>query len=260
MIEATLRPVRRPSPLRLGWVGSALLRPKETFAHIAAETRAIWITPMILLSLTALMNVAATGWLKGIASASGEVRLPPDFQYYSPEQQAQIMQALQATSGPVFLYVFPALLALMTVWIGWLLMSGLVHLALTMVGGRGATATTLNLVAWAGLPLLFRDLVRVGAMLSTRQLLDHPGLSGFAPPGSGGAVLFLANVLMLLDAYLIWHLILMVIGARAAGEISTGKAFMGITLTTSLAIAFRAGLASAVAFLGTLTVIRPFFF
>ena len=65
---------------------------------------------------------------------------------------------------------------------------------------------------------------------------------------------------MLLDAYLIWHLILMVIGARAAGEISTGKAFLGITLTTSLAIAFRAGLASAVAFLGTLTVIRPFFF
>jgi hypothetical protein len=260
MIEATtLEPLRRPPVLRLSWVGSALLHPRQTFTQIAAETRGIWITPLLLLSLTALLYVGAAGWLRGIAAASGEVQLPPDFQYYTPEQQAQVMQALQATSGPVFLYVFPGLLGLATVWLGWLLVSSLVHLAMTALGGRGSTTMTLNLVAWAGLPLMLRDLVRVAAMLSTDRLLGNPGLSGFVTPGEGHA-LFLASLLVQVDLYLIWTILLMTLGARAASGASTGRAFLGITLSVLLAMVVRAGLATGVAFLGTLSVVRPFFF
>jgi Yip1 domain len=178
MIEATLEPPRRRSHFHLEWVIPALVYPRETFARIAAGTRWIWITPLTLVSLSTLAYVATAGWLRSIVAAGGQPQLPADFQYYPPEMQAQIMQALQATSGPVFLYVFPALVSLATLWVGWLLLSGLLHLILTLLGGRGSIGTTLNLVAWAGLPIVLRDTVRTIAMLSTHQLIAHPGLSG----------------------------------------------------------------------------------
>ena len=39
----------------------------------------------------------------------GEITYPPDYQYYTPEQQAQYMQAIQSTQGPVFVYVLPSI-------------------------------------------------------------------------------------------------------------------------------------------------------
>lgn len=261
MIEATtLEPIRRPSPLRLGWVWSTFLHPRETFARIAAESRGNWLTPLLLLSLTALLHVGVAGWLRGVAAASGEVQLPPDFQYYTPEQQAQVMQALQATAGPVFLYVFPALLALGALWLGWLLVSSLVHLALTALGGRGSVHMTLNLVAWAGLPLMLRDLVRSGVMLSTEQLLVNPGLSGFVVPGEQIYRLFFVHLLGQVDAYLIWTILLMILGARLAGGASGNRPILGISLSVLLAMAVRAGLATSLGFLSTLSVVRPFIF
>ena len=118
----------------------------------------------------------------------------------------------------------------------------------------------MNLVAWAGLPLALRDLVRTGVMLTTNQLMTHPGLSGFITPGPDNTTLFLAGLLSLVDLYLIWQIILLVIGARAASEISTGKALSGIVLSILLILVLRAGLATGVGFLGSLTITRPFYF
>lgn len=39
-------------------------------------------------------------------------------------------------------------------------MGGLLHLVLTMLGGRDSTGGALNIVAWAALPFALRDLVR----------------------------------------------------------------------------------------------------
>jgi hypothetical protein len=58
--------------------------------------------------------------------------------------QEQFMQAQQATQGPVFIYALPGFVAVLGVWIGWLLLSGLLHLALTLLGGRSANRNTLN--------------------------------------------------------------------------------------------------------------------
>ncbi len=258
--DATIERLPRPSNFRFEWIGATLLHPGQAFKAIAAEIRPIWITPMLVLSLSALLHVIVVGWLRGIAAANGVIQLPHDFQYYSPEQQAQVMQALEATSGPVFLYVFPALIALATVWSGWLLLSGFTHLALTIMGGRSTTGSALNLVAWAALPLLLRDLVRISAMLSSKQIIAHPGLSGFAPAGTTGWFLFLVGLLALIDLYLIWQIILMGIGARAAAQLSAAKAFIAVLITMLLAISLRAGLASAMAYLGTLSISRPFYF
>ncbi len=138
-----------PRRFHFDWLIPALFRPRSTFAAIGAYSGSAWLTPLLALTLTGLLRVAAAGPIQQSASLSEQQSLPPDFQYYSPEQQAQLQQATQATSGPIFVYVFPAISAVAGVWAGWLVVVGLLHLVLTMLGGRGSTRATMNVAAWA---------------------------------------------------------------------------------------------------------------
>jgi hypothetical protein len=169
------------------------------------------------------------------------------------------MQAMQATQGPVFVYVFPALSALLGIWLGWLLVGGLLHLVMTMLGGRGDTMGAMNLVAWAGLPFAVRDLVRAAALLIGRQPIDNPGLAGFAPAEATGFVAYLVAWLPTIDLYLIWHIVLLVIGVRHASSLTRGKAIGGALFTVLLVLALLALVRFLTAQLGGLTIIRPFF-
>jgi hypothetical protein len=223
------------------------------------QGRAVWLTPMLILTVTTLIRVLVAGSITQAAAQSGQVSLPPDFQYYSPQDQAQFMQAAQATQGPVFVYVFPAVTALLGVWVGWLLVGGLLHLVLTLLGGRGDTSTAMNLVAWASLPIAVRDVVRILSMLSTHQLIQNTGLRGFAPAGDGNLALFLASILALIDIYLIWHFLLLVIGVRSGDGFTRGKSIGGVLLTLLLVISLQVLLGFLSAKLGGLTIVRPFF-
>lgn len=252
----TIEPTRRFQP---GWITGVLFRPRRVFEAIAAQAHGTWLTPMILLTLTALAQVLIAGWLKQQAALIAGPTLPPDFQYYSPEMQAQFMQAAQATSGPVFVYVFPAVIALGGVWIGWLLVSGLLHLVVTLLGGRGDTGYAFNLVAWCSLPFAIRDLVRAGAMLASRQLISSPGLSGFAAQDPGGEATYLAALLSLVDIYLLWHILLLIVGVRVGNNLSASKAVGGVIFTIVLVTTLQSLLSYGVDRLGALTVVRPFF-
>ncbi|HEX9091065.1 MAG TPA: Yip1 family protein, partial [Anaerolineales bacterium] len=183
MSEATLSQVERRKRIHLEWVLPVLFRPRSAFQKIAEQTRAVWLTPMLILSLAILAQVLIAGPTKQAAAQSGAGALPQDFQYYSPEQQAQFLQAQQATSSPVFIYAFPSITGLAGVWVGWLLVSGLIHLVLTLLGGRGDMGAALNVVAWSGLPYAIRALVRGGYILAAHHLVTTPGLSGFVPQG-----------------------------------------------------------------------------
>jgi hypothetical protein len=166
---------------------------------------------------------------------------------------------MAATSGPVFLYVFPAISALLGVWVGWLLVGGLLHLVLTLLGGRSGTGSVMNIAAWASLPLAIRNLVRLVAVYSSRQLVTSPGLSGFAPVGEGSFNLYLAAFLALIDIYVVWHFLLLVAGARANNGISRLKAAGSILFTLLLILGAQALISFFMARLGGLTIIRPFF-
>lgn len=241
------------------WLPGVLLRPRNVLAKVAGQTGGIWQTPMLVMSLTALGRVIAEGWLRQQAALTGEIQFPPDFQYYSPEMQAQFMQAQQATQSPVFLYVFPAIMALVSIWMGWLLVSGLLHLVFTMLGGRGDTRSAFNLVAWAGLPFALRDVVRLVAMLASKQLVQTPGLAGFATPGAQGFAAFIAALLALVDIYLIWHILLLIIGVRADNGLPAGRAVGGVVFTILVVVGLQALISFGVTQLGALTVVRPFF-
>src|SRR5512133_485345 len=157
----------------------ALIRPRKTFAGMAGELRATWLTPMLVLTITALLVVLVSGYLKTRAAMMGEVSMPPDWQYWTPEMQNNYMQAQQATQGKTFMYIIPLVGAWTNLWLGWVLIAGLLHLGSTLLGGRGAMQGALNVAAWASLPFAIRDILKVIYMLSAGHAIGSPALSGF---------------------------------------------------------------------------------
>lgn len=253
MTDITLdrRPARR---FDLSRAGSMLLRPRAAFREMTLESRATWLTPMLILTVTAVLVVLVAGYLKARAAMMGEVQLPRDWQYWSPEMQNNYMQAQQATQGPVFLYVMPALGSLTGLWLGWLLLGALLHFGSTLLGGRGSMQGALNIVAWGSLPLAIRDVLRIVFMLSAGHAIVSPGLSGFvSAPG------FVAQLLTRLDIFVIWQAILLILGFAIADSLPRGKAAAGVVVVLLLVLLAQAGLGSLTSSLGGQAVQRPFF-
>jgi hypothetical protein len=207
-----------------------------------------------------LLVVVISGPIQKEILASGQINYPEGYQWWTPEQQAQFDTAQQARQSTTFIYTFPALLAVGKVWIGWLLVTGLLNLILTMLGARGGASSSTNLVAWAGLPFAIRDLVRVVYMISTHKILDNPGLSGFVNASADKFHMFLSNLFSLVDIYVIWHILLLVVGVRLGKGLSRGKTWLGVILTILITLLLQAGLAYATGLLGSLNVSGNFYF
>jgi hypothetical protein len=209
---------------------------------------------MLLLTLTAILVVIVAGYLKARAAMMGELPLPPDWQFWTPEMQNNYMQAQQATQGPVFMYIMPIVGSLAGLWLGWLLLAALLHFGSTLLGGRGSMQSALNIVAWASLPFAIRDILRIVFMLATGHSIASPGLSGFAS-ASG----FVSQLLTRLDIFLIWHVVLLVIGFALTDGLPRAKAVTGVVLVMLLVLLARAGLGALMSRFGGLAVQRPFF-
>lgn len=260
MTDTAALPLERPRRFYFDWLLPMLLRPRATFAKIVALGRATWFTPLLVLTLTSLLVVAVAGPIKLAAAQSGEVTLPPGFEFWTPEQQAQFYTAQQSTSGPVFIYVFPAILAVLRLWVGWLVLGGLLHLVLTMLGGRDSTGGALNIVAWAALPFALRDLVRAGFMFLEKQLVGNPGLVGFAPAGDGWVYAVLADLLGRVDIYTLWYVILLYLGVRASVGLSAGKSLAGLLIALLIVLVLGVLPTVLISTLSGLDIVQPFFF
>lgn len=231
-----------------------LVQPRKAFDGMAAEARSTWLTPMLVLSLTALLVVLVSGYLKTRAAMMGEVTMPPEWQWWTPEMQNNFMQAQQATQGKTFMYVIPLVGAWTGLWLGWVLVAGLLHLGSTLLGGRGSMQGALNTVAWASLPFAIRDVLRVIYMLSAGHAIGSPGLSGFAT--SAG---FLPQLLARLDLFVLWYVILLIIGFAIADGLSRGKAVLNVLVVILLILLAQAGLGTLSSSVGGQAIQRPFF-
>jgi hypothetical protein len=207
-----------------------------------------------VLTVTAILVVLVAGYLRSRAAMLGEIELPRDWEFWSPEMQNNYMQAQQATQGPVFMYIMPMLGSLSGLWLGWLLLAALLHFGSTLLGGRGSMQSALNIVAWASLPFALRDILRIVYMLSAGHAINSPGLSGFlSTPG------FLAQLLTRVDIFLIWQIVLLVIGLAITDSLPRGKAAAGVIVVMSLVLLAQAGLGALSSSFGGLAVQRPFF-
>lgn len=259
MVENLAASVEPPRRFRFDWVSGVLFKPRQTFARITEQTTGVWQTPLLILTLTAVALVLATGYVTQAYGAGVGGEMPQIPEYYTPEQIAQIQQAMAGMQSPVFIYVFPTLIAIAKVWLGWLLVGGIIHLVSTMLGGRGNTTRAMNIVAWAGLPFAVRDVVRMLGALIGRNNLVSPGLAGFAPTDGSNLALFLAAFLALVDIYILWHILLVVIGLRSSNGLTLGKAILAATLTVVLVLIIQSLASYLTSSLGGLTIIRPFF-
>lgn len=259
MVENLAIPVESPRRFQMDWVPAVLFKPKQAFARITEQLNGVWLTPLLIQTLTAIALVLATGYISQKYGIGVTGEMPQIPEYYTPEQIAQIQQAMAGLQGPVFVYVFPTLIAIAKVWLGWLLVGGMIHLVSTMLGGRGNTMRAMNTVAWAGLPYAVRDIVRMLGALIGRNALVSPGLAGFAPTDGSKLALFLAAFLALVDIYVIWHIVLIVIGLRSNNGLPLGKAFLAAALTILLVLIVQSLISYLTSSLGGLTIIRPFF-
>jgi hypothetical protein len=228
---------------------SVLFQPQQMFTQIADETKPSWLTSMLVLSLSTSLTVLVSGYLKARAAMMGEVTLPPDWQYWTPDMQNNFMQAQQATQGAVFVYVMPLVSALVALWLGWLILGGLLHLGSTLLGGRGSMQGALSIVGWASLPFLVRDVLRVIFMLLAGHSIVSPGFSGFA-----GSAVFLTKILSQLDIFFVWNAILLIMGFAIADGLPKNKAIFGVTAILLILLLALAGTGALISILGgTLT-------
>lgn len=230
-----------------------LRHPSATLQTFSGEAPQRWLAPLLILSLSLVARLILTGRLQLRLAGMGAAPLPPDWQWWTPEMQANYTQAMQATQGPTFVYIIPIVLGLSGLWLGWLAFGGLLHLASTLLGGRGSLGSAFNISAWASLPFALRDGLRILFMLTTRVPIVRAGLSGFSEN------LFLEQFLALLDIFLLWNLLLLILGLRAADSLSAPKAFFGALAVTLLALLAQAALAAAAANLSGMIITRPFF-
>jgi len=238
---------------------SFILHPRQIFEQMAAEGRPAWLLPMLLLSLALLLSVVVTGFMKGRAMALGEVTYPPDWQYWSPDMQNNYMQGIQATQGHAFRYYIPAITGLAGLWLGWPILSGLLHLLSTLLGGRGSQASALNVVAWSSLPYALRDVLRAIYMLIVKHTVTSPGLSGFITSTQGAAG-FLANLLKHVDLFLIWYVLLLVLGMAIFDSLTRSKAWVTVLVVILVSLLAQAGMSTLLSGMGGSVISQPFFF
>lgn len=246
----------KPSPRRVDFyrLVGVLIRPRQTFAEIGSESHASWFTPMLALTIMAALAVLVAGYLRTRAAMMGEIPLPPDWQYWTPDMQNQYMQAQQATQGPAFMYVIPLVGSLTALWLGWLILGGLLHLGSTLFGGRGSMQSALNIVAWGSLPYALRDVLRIIFMLSVGHVIASPGLSGFTN-GAG----MVQQLLTRTDIFLLWNIFLLVIGFAVADGLPRGKAFASVAAVMLLVLLAQSGIGALLSGFGGNAGQRPFF-
>lgn len=229
----------RPRRLHFEWLLPVFFRPGRTMHAVSQQEKGVWLAPLLVLSLLALIVSLAGGQARAAAAQpSGE--LPPDFQYWPPEQQEQYLQSQQNRASPAVIYGLPALGALAGIWIGWFLLGSILHLALTMVGSRGSNTAALNLAAWASMPFAIRFIVQAVYMLATRQVIQAPGFSGFIAADAAGFAAFLRPLLANVDIYTLWMVILLLIGAAPLTGLGKGKTWVAVILSVLLLLALQA--------------------
>ena len=212
---------------------------RSVFDALTGEAKASWSVPLIAASLAVILVVIAGGMMKVRLAQTALMTLPPDFQYWSPDMQQNYQQAQQATVSPALIYVLPLLGALLALWLGWLIQAGILHLGSTLLGGRGSMGSALNVVAWAGVPFILRDVLRAVYVLAAGHPIQSAGLSGFVT-GTGMLYQLLARV----DVFLVWNIVLLVIGLHVADGLPKGKAIAGGLVVVLILVLAQAGMAA----------------
>ena len=217
-----------------------LLKPRATLTTLSTARRRWWWLP-------ALLMIAALT-LHGVVYSSANARdmarimeasldgLPP---------QTRGVATPQAASGLSVVTVVRAAGQVLGTFVAWLTWAGLLYLASTFLGQNGAHfGGFFAMVAWTWMPYTVRGFVQAAYTAVTQNAIYNQGLSGLVvdrtPTAAGlvrgafplgGALTgptrgdqVLAALLARVDVYLIWYLVLVVLGVAAFARLNAKKA------------------------------------
>ena len=129
-----------------------------SFDQLAVIQNNAWQIPMLILTGLIILLFLAGGPAR-LQHTMVNLQQPPMILYWTPEQQNQFAEGQLAMQGP-FTIVFPMISSLAGLWLGWLLLSSVLHL-LTLKGSRQSREVYFNFVAWAAVPFALRSLVQI---------------------------------------------------------------------------------------------------
>jgi len=249
----------KPRRLHFEWVLPLFFRPARTLKTVVERDHPVWQTPLLILSVLAIVVVLVGAPIRTqLSQQVGE--LPPDFQYWPPDQQEQYFASQANKANPLFIYLFPALGALIGIWLSWFLFGSILHLALTLSGSRGTSRQAINLVAWASLPFAIRSIVTLLAILINKRLIEAAGVSGFIAADAQGFASFMRVLLAFVDIYLIWQVILLMVGSLPLTGLSRGKAWTAVLISVLLMLVLQTVPGYVSSLLSGLEITRGIFF
>lgn len=210
-----------------------VVRPRQTLMTVKEGQRRSWWLPALLTVLLVVLPIAVAAPISAReAIRSLDEEMPDEVREQFSEEYMQ--RAYDAASSPFFTAVFPAIGTVIGHGVGWLAWAGILYLGSIMLGGRGTFEQVFPIVGWARFPYALRGLAQTVYILVSGELIKRPGLSGLiqdAPsdvftgaPDLGRALTtaFLSRV----DLFLIWSLVLLVVGVSVTTKLSRRKSVL----------------------------------
>ena len=219
----------------LGWVPRMFIKPHSTLARVNTQETSTWLAPMVILAVMVLIAVVVAAPIKRVNIQTGAT-IPPDFQWWSQERQQQFLQAQQNLTSPTFMYLFPLITGLAGYLLFWVLCSSLLYLSLTLAGSRTTNQKVSNLIAWAMIPFALRELVKVIVIISSKKLVEDPGLSYLIASDATGIMAWLRGILGQVDFYGMLFVIFLFVGAIPLSGLRTNKAVLATAVALILVL------------------------
>jgi hypothetical protein len=244
MSEAQAPAPERRGILRLLW--GIVVRPRATLEYLNEHGKRAWWLPALLAVLLLILPIVAAVPIttqqarEAILAAQGQQGEQVEAEM-SAEQQAQMEQAMSIAASPLITVVLPSVGVLIVRVVGWLAWAGALYLAGIALGGRSTFGQVFRMVVWVWLPYTLSGLLQTVYILASGQLITNPGLSGLVKqpqptgemvtssitrvlaPASLGQTL-LAAILSKVDLFLVWNLVLLVIGVMVTTRLPRRKA------------------------------------
>jgi hypothetical protein len=232
--------------IRLLW--GIVARPRATFQRLNENGRRAWWLPALLAVIAVILPILVGSSLSAQKAREAVASVQTQMgETLSPEQQQQMEQAQRIAASPLVITVFPSVMGVLGLVVGWLVWAGALYLVGMVAGGHASFGALFRMVVWTWIPYALRGFLQALYILLTGQLIAHPGLSGLvageqtvekvltAPPTAGQIVAsaFLARI----DLFLFWNLALLVVGTMVVTRLSARKAtalVLGIWLLLTL--------------------------
>jgi hypothetical protein len=235
--EKPSTPARRKIP-HLLW--GMIRHPRGTLEYLSGHTGRTWWAPAALAVLLTVLPVIAAAPLstrqRREAIITAREQQGEQQREMSAEEQAQMEQAISVAASPLITTVFPAAGSAVGTVARWLVWAGALHLAGTALGGRSTFGQMFRTVVWTWIPYTVRGLLQTVYILASGQLIENPGLSGFAQGSPSAARVVVASpnlgqialstLLGRVDLYLFWNLALLVLGVMTVTRLSRRKALL----------------------------------